>query len=145
MDELRDDGQGEATASLAFFRDHRWRLGQIITAAVTFPGLTGDDPYTLVLRDSRGARMLLSGCAAGYPGDAPRTAMQVLVEAGFAADAAAAVFTHDFVRLSRTPDGTTSLERATRLPHPVARSSPPAPSTSPLVRQGASRIREHVR
>ena len=64
--------------------------------------------------------MLLSGAAGGCPDDAPRAALQVLVEAGFAADVARAVLTHDVVRLSRTPDGTTSLERATRLPRAAA-------------------------
>lgn len=120
MEELRDDGHGDAAASLAFFREHRWRLGSVVSAAVTSPSLSGDDPFTLILRDSRGTRMLLSGCAAGYAGDAPCTARQVLVEAGFSADVVTVVFTHHYIRLSRTPNGTTFLERATEpLPSPA--------------------------
>ena len=143
-DDLHDDG-GDAMASLAFFRDHRSRLGPIVSAAVTFPGLTGDDPFTVVLRDAGGRRMLLSGAADGCSGDAPRAALQVLVEAGFAANIAQAVLTHDVVRLSRTPDGTTSLERATRLARTAGRPAGVSPTSGSLVHHDRPSTPAHVR
>lgn len=78
-----DNGLGNTTDSLRFFRDHREQLATIIAAEVSFPGLSEHYPYCLELRDEHGNRMFLSGLAAGYPGDAPRATMKVLVEAGF--------------------------------------------------------------
>lgn len=118
--DLREDAEGEAGPTLAFFRDHRWRLGRIVSAAVTFPGLLGDDPYTIVFRDDQGTRLLLSGAGTGYVGGSQRSVLQILHEAGFAPEVAEAVRTHDFVRLSRAANGTTVLEQATAAPGPVA-------------------------
>jgi hypothetical protein len=143
--ELREAGDGEAGPTLAFFRDHRGRLGRIVSAAVTFPGLLGDDPYTIVLRDDHGTRLLLSGAGTGYVGGSQRIVLQILVEAGFASEVAEAVRTHDFVRLSRSADGTTLLEQATATAAPIAspnrlrpdRALRPASSVEP--RQGRTR------
>ena len=110
----QDDGAGVSADSLAYYRDHRHELGRIVQAAVTFPGLGDDDPYTMVLRDDRGTRMLLSGCPTGYAVAAPRAAMEILVEAGFAAEIAQVVFTHRVVRMTRGRDGATVLGRAAR-------------------------------
>jgi hypothetical protein len=104
---------------LSFFRDNRWQLGRIVSAAVSFPGLLDDDPYTVVLRDDAGTRMLVSGGPSDRVGGGQRTVLQILAEAGFAAEVAVAIRSHDFVRMSRTPDGTTVLEQATGLPEPV--------------------------
>jgi len=104
MYDLRDNASGISTDSSAFFRDHRHELGVITHACVTFPGFGADEPYNLVLRDDHGARMLLSGCPAGFAGPGPRTAMQVLVEAGFAPQFVDVVLTHTVVRFSRGVD-----------------------------------------
>lgn len=97
-----DTGNGVTRDSIAFFREHRHRLNRIVEASVRFPGFDDPhDPYLMVLRDDRGDEMLLSGCTAGYPGEGPRGAMQVLVESGWPADQAALVFTMPTLRLER--------------------------------------------
>jgi hypothetical protein len=78
-----DDGRSNTADSLTYYRDHRHNLGTIVTAEVAFPGLSEHYPYCFELRDDRGNRMFLSGLTAGYAGDAPRAAMEVLVDAGF--------------------------------------------------------------
>jgi hypothetical protein len=80
-----DNGLGDAADSLAYYRNHRHELGAIVAAEVAFPGLSEHYPYCLELRDDRGNRMYLSGLTAGYAGEAPRAAMEVLIDAGFAA------------------------------------------------------------
>lgn len=114
-DELINAPGGDTAEALVFFRDRRWQLGEIVSAATTVPQRDGG-PFTLVLRDDRGTRMLLSGPPAGAIGDGASDFLQILLEAGFAAAAAQAVRTHEFVRLTRTADGTTALECANRVP-----------------------------
>lgn len=132
---LDDDGSGVTRDSVRFFRDNRERLGPIVSAAVRFPGF-GDpfDPYLLVLRDDAGNEMRLSGCTTGYAGEGPRATMQILVDEGFLAAEARAVFTAPELALQRTceapptaarrelPDPG-SRRRGARLPNP--RSRPP--------------------
>lgn len=78
-----DDGLGITADSIDYYRDHRHELGTILVAEVAFPGLSDHYPYCFELRDDRGNRMFLSGLTAGYVGEGPRGAMEVLVEAGF--------------------------------------------------------------
>jgi hypothetical protein len=78
-----DTGNGVTADSLAYYRDHRHQLGTILAAEIAFPGLSAHYPYCFELRDDRGNRMFLSGLAAGYPGEAPRAAMEALIDAGF--------------------------------------------------------------
>jgi hypothetical protein len=89
-----DNGLGKTGDSLAYYREHRHELGTILTAEVAFPGISEHYPYCLELRDDRGNRMFLSGVTAGYPGEGPRGAMEVLVDAGFSATDALRVM-HD--------------------------------------------------
>jgi hypothetical protein len=91
---LFDNGLGITADSIAYYRDHRHELGTILTAEVAFPGLSDHYPYCFELRDDRGNRMFLSGLTAGYPGEGPRGAMEILVDAGFPAVDAQRVF-HD--------------------------------------------------
>jgi hypothetical protein len=98
---LFDDGTGNTADSRNYFRDHRHELGDIVEAQVFFPGSGGPQPYSCVLGDSDGNKMWLSGLAAGYPGEGPRVAMEILVECGFDAEDARAVFTQSPVRLTR--------------------------------------------
>lgn len=117
---LYDDGHGNAAASLHFYRDHAHLLGPIVGAQVWFPGLGGPYPYCMVLHDRVGQELWLSGAAAGYPGEAPRVAMQILVEAGFPAEQAAQVFDRTALQLTRpaapAPPGPTDarLTQSTR-------------------------------
>jgi lambda repressor-like predicted transcriptional regulator len=117
------DAYGDPVAA---FRDNRDRLGRIIAAAVT-AGAPGGPGYRVELRDHRGAGLCVSGSRPGSPSDEAGWVLQVLLEAGFAPEVAAAVRTHRVVRLSRTSDGTTSLVQATS-PQPVAASSTPGAS-----------------
>jgi hypothetical protein len=87
-----DNGAGDVADSLSYYRDHRHELGMIISAEVVFPGLSDHYPYCFELRDDLGNRMFLSGLAAGYPGDAPRAAMETLIDAGFSVVDADRVF-----------------------------------------------------
>lgn len=133
--ETVDDG-------LVFFRDHRWRLGHIVSAAVTFPG-QGDDPYTIVLRDDHGTRLSVAGHSTGEIGGGRRTALQLLAEAGFAPEVAVPVHTHGYVRLSRTADGTTRLEQATAVP--AAMTSPVELQPVPALRLASAQARSQGR
>jgi hypothetical protein len=87
-----DDGQSTAAQSIAYYRDHRHELGTIVAAEVSFPDLSDHYPYCLELRDDRGNRMFLSGVTSGYAGEAPRAAMEILVDAGFSVVDAQRVF-----------------------------------------------------
>lgn len=87
-----DNGLSITADSIAYYRDHRHDLGAIMAAEVSFPGMSDHYPYCLELRDDRGNRMFLSGLAAGYAGEAPRGAMEVLVDAGFGVVDAQRVF-----------------------------------------------------
>ncbi|HUZ84091.1 MAG TPA: hypothetical protein VMU66_05315 [Gaiellales bacterium] len=122
MTELHHLGQADTDATgdgLTFFREHRWRLGHIVNAAVTFLEEGDDDPYRIVLRDDHGTRLSVSGDSTADVGGSRRGALQILAEAGFAPEVAAPVRAHDYVRLSRTADGTTRLEQATAVPTAV--------------------------
>ena len=100
---LFDDGGGITADSRNFFRDNRHKLGEIVEAQVFFPGSAGPSPYSCILGDSEGNKMWLSGVAAGYAGEGPRFAMELLVEVGFPAEQARDVFVRTPVRLHREP------------------------------------------
>lgn len=89
-----DNGSGVTADSLSYYRDNRHLLGDIIEARVHFPGSGGPYPYCFELADDQGNHMWLSGVTAGYPGEGPRGAMEILVDAGFAVERAKAVL-HD--------------------------------------------------
>jgi hypothetical protein len=123
-----DGGQGDPAASIAYYREHRHELGTIIAAEVSFPGLSDHYPYCLELRDDRGNRLFLSGVTAGYAGEAPRAAMEVLVDAGFQAVDAQRVMVDRQVVLRQAlwpPDGLDCEVASHRVEHrsaPVERS-----------------------
>jgi len=127
------DAQGDPVAA---FRDNRDRLGRIIGAVVTV-GAPGGPGYRVELRDHRGARLSVSGTRPGSRSDEAGWVLQVLLEAGFAPEVAAAVRTHRVVRLARTGDGTTSLEQATSA-QPVAASSMYATMRDPRPATGSA-------
>lgn len=102
---LKDPGTGMPRDSIACCREHRHRLGDTVEATVRFPGFEDPhNPYLMMLRDPRGNELLLSGCTAGYAGEGPRGAVQVLVESGWPPDQAALVFTTAVVHLERDAD-----------------------------------------
>jgi hypothetical protein len=94
--EVRMTGSHDRTpiAVVDFFRDYRHELGSTVAAAVTVPGVTRGDGYTVESRDHRGERIVLSGAPGGRhcsSGDAdPRPG-------GFAAEVGRVVLTHEFV------------------------------------------------
>ena len=139
---LDDSGNGVTRDSVLFFRDNRGRLGPIVSAAVRFPGFADPfDPYLMVLRDAAGNEMRLSGCTTGYAGEGPRGSMQVLVEAGFSAEAARATFTEATLALNRT-DGPPAQMAPAAAGVQVTRPGPrPAASRTPLVRTAQGRDR----
>jgi hypothetical protein len=97
-----DNGQGITAESVDYYREHRHELGTFVSAEVSFPGLSEHYPYCFELRDDRGNRMFLSGLTAGYAGEGPRAAMEILIEAGFPAADAQRVF-HDRQVIFRQP------------------------------------------
>ena len=109
---LFDDGGGITADSRNFFRDNRHKLGEIVEAQVFFPGSAGPSPYSCILGDADGNKMWLSGVAAGYAGEGPRVAMEILVEVGFAAEQARDVFVRTPVRLQREPAAGSIARRA---------------------------------
>jgi hypothetical protein len=98
---LFDGGGGITADSRNFFRDNRHKLGEIVEAQVFFPGSAGPSAYSCILGDADGNKMWLSGLAAGYAGEGPRVAMEILVEVGFPAEQARDVFVRTPVRLHR--------------------------------------------
>jgi hypothetical protein len=97
-----DSGNGITADSIAFYRDHQHQLGPIATAELRFPGFDDPpDPYLMVLRDPAGDEIRLSGCTTGYPGEGPRGAMLVLLEAGWSVEEARQVFSAATLRLTR--------------------------------------------
>jgi hypothetical protein len=78
-----DNGTGSTQDSLSYYRNNRHLLGTVVAAEVSFPGLSEHYPYCIELPDDQCNRMFLSGLTAGYAGEGPRGAMQVLCEAGF--------------------------------------------------------------
>ena len=80
---ISDPGTGITRESLEFYRDHRHELGDVREVTVRFPGYDDPhDPYLLVLRDSRGDELRLSGCTTGYVGEGPHGTMRLLIEEG---------------------------------------------------------------
>jgi hypothetical protein len=131
-----DSGNGVTRDSLAFYRDHRDRLGDIVSVDVTFPGFDEPyDPYLMRIRDADDNEMRLSGCTTGYPGEGPRATMQILLDEGWPTDWALAAFTDGRLTLSRTPD----VERSTAVSRrPPARRPDRAVHSQP-------RATEHLR
>lgn len=133
---LYDDGGGITADSRNFFRDNRHQLGDIVEAQVFFPGSAGPSPYSCILGDSDGNKMWLSGLAAGYAGEGPRVAMEILVEVGFPAEQAREVFVSTPVRLHRDlVQASPSRSRAGQIEHGQARPVLPAPSREPGLRR----------
>jgi hypothetical protein len=97
-----DNGLGIAADSIAYYRDHRHELGTILVAEVSFPGLSDHHPYCFELRDDCGNRIFLSGLTAGYAGEGPRGAMEILIDAGFGVTDSQRVF-HDRQVVLRQP------------------------------------------
>jgi len=80
---ISDAGNGITRDSLAFYRDHRHELADIREITVRFPGYDDPhDPYLMMLVDTKGNRLRLSGCTTGYVGEGPHGALRVLVEEG---------------------------------------------------------------
>jgi hypothetical protein len=114
-----DNGMGVTADSLSYYRDHRHLIGTVVAAEVSFPGLSDHYPYCFELRDDRGNRLFLSGLTAGYPGEGPRGAMEVLVDAGFAVVDAQRVMHDRQVVLRQTawpPDPALPTVRSTQRP-----------------------------
>jgi hypothetical protein len=89
-----DSGNRITADSLAFYREHRHRLGRIVAVRVRFPGFDDPyDPYLMTLTDETGDQIRLSGCTTGYPGEGPRATMRLLVEEGWPTSTAATVLT----------------------------------------------------
>jgi hypothetical protein len=119
-----DSGNGITADSIAFYRDHQDRLGPIETAELRFPGFEDPpDPYLMVLRDANGNEIQLSGCTTGYPGEGPRGAMLVLLEAGWSADEARQVFSAATLQLSRDVGSTAIRQPRSILAEPRERES----------------------
>lgn len=103
---ISDDGNGITRDSLAFYRDHRHEIGELREVTVRFPGYDDPfDPYLLVLRDTAGAEMRLSGCTAGYVGEGPNGTMRILIEEGIPVADAVAVLSVATARYVRSADG----------------------------------------
>jgi hypothetical protein len=119
-----DNGLGITADSINYYRDNRHQLGTIITADVAFPDVADHYPYCFELRDDRGNRMFLSGLTAGYPGEGPRAAMELLVDAGFPATEARQVFHDRQVSLRHTTPASDPLPPPTLPDRPQLRRDP---------------------
>ena len=98
-----DPGEGNAAASLHYYRAYRHRLGDIVDAELAFPGYDDRYPYLCVLRDRAGNEMWLSGVTTGYAGPATRAARDILTDAGFAATELEQLRTRTRLTLHRDP------------------------------------------
>lgn len=103
---IDDVGNGITRDSLAFYRDHRHRIGEVRDVTVRFPGYEDPhDPYLMVLRDAEGSEMRLSGCTTGYVGEGPHGSMRVLIEEGVPVVHAIVVLSAATARFVRDADG----------------------------------------
>jgi hypothetical protein len=130
-----DSGNGITADSISFFRDHRHQLGPIVTADLKFPGFEDPpDPYLMLLRDDDGNEIRLSGCTTGYPGEGPRGAMLVLLEAGWPVEESRQVFTAATLNLARNETVTQPTPRL-----PDRSSGPDLAVSGPAGRRDISR------
>ncbi len=113
MREIRHDSANPADG-LRFFDFMRDELGTINRAIVVLakPG-SRDATSTLLVRDTKGNSIVLTGWQAATNAQRARTAARVLNQAGFARERTDVVFDHRVVRLTRTPDGQTIVQEAT--------------------------------
>ena len=103
---IDDTGNGITRDSLAFYRDHRHRIGDLREVTVRFPGYDDPhDPYLMVLRDRDGNQLRLSGCTTGYVGEGPHGTMRVLIEEGIPVVHAMVVLSAATARFARDSDG----------------------------------------
>lgn len=103
---IDDQGNGITRESLAFYRDHRHRIGDVREVTVRFPGYDDPhDPYLLALRDGEGNELRLSGCTTGYVGEGPHGTMRVLVDEGVPVVQAMVVLSAATARFVRDADG----------------------------------------
>lgn len=111
MTDYADEGVGTTRDSVAFHRDHRHHLGDLARVAVRFPGFDDPhDPFLMVLTDTRGDRLLLSGCTTGYVGEGPHATLQLLVAEGVPVELAMAVTDAARLTLARDSDGSWLIE-----------------------------------
>src|SRR5437016_395126 len=137
---IDDTGNGITKDSLAFYRDHRHRIGDVREVNVRFPGYDDPhDPYLLVLRDGDGNELRLSGCTTGYVGEGPHGSMRVLIEEGVPVAHAMVVLSAATARFVRDRDGWMVADYTLAHTRPAPSLTPPA-AREPAVRAaGADR------
>jgi len=86
---FKDDGHGVTDLSLKFFREVKGNIGTIIEAEASQEPLRTErdkdgylTEYNLILADSEGNEIWLSGCNCGYGGTGPHGTFEILKEVG---------------------------------------------------------------
>ena len=119
MREIRHDNPNPAEG-IRFFDFMRDELTTIRRAIVALPRPgSRDGTSSLLIRDTRGDAIVLTGWQDATHVQRTRAAARILTNAGFARERAEIVYTHRIVRLTRTSDGATTIDEAMAL---VARS-----------------------
>jgi hypothetical protein len=127
--QISDTGNGVTRDSLAFYRDHRHRIGDLTEVYVRFPGYDDPhDPYLMRLRDQHGDELLLSGCTTGYVGEGPHGSMNVLISEGCPVVQAMVVLSAATARFTRDESGDWAVADYTLA---TARSGEPAIGLAP--------------
>ena len=144
MREIRHDNPNP-TEAIRFFDFMRDELATICRAIVVLaqPG-TRESTSSLLIRDTHGDAIVLTGWQNATHAQRSRAAARILTNAGFARERAEIVNTHRIVRLTRSPDGATSIEEAMGLVSQPLRMSGTAPSVV-VASAAASRVEATTR
>ncbi|BAU28240.1 helix-turn-helix protein [Aneurinibacillus soli] len=125
------DRSGSTYDSIDFFRENRHKLGQIVHAYAFFNPIDAaihnfyvpsqhfkrgvflniETPH-LVLVDTEGNEMWISGCNCGYGGTGPHGSQTVLQECGFPQKEIDNIFRYRVVKLFKDPDGNVDVHVA---------------------------------
>lgn len=73
----KDDGSGTTYRSLKYWKNQRWRIGNIIEIEMR---CYGANSHPLRIKDDAGNEIWLSGCVSGYWGMGPSGTLKIVQE-----------------------------------------------------------------
>lgn len=144
MREIRHDSAtpAEGIRFFDFMRDELTAIRRAIVVLAQPGNRVGTS--SLLIRDTHGDAIVLTGWQDATHVQRTRAAARILGNAGFARERAEIVYTHRIVRLTRTPDGATSIEQAMGFAGPD-RSPSAAGRVASVAIDGATRLEATIR
>ncbi|MBU1180407.1 hypothetical protein KJ885_05695 [Patescibacteria group bacterium] len=74
----KDDGSGTTERSLKYWKNQRYRLGQVVE--IEMRNYNTSRPHSLRIKDNNGNEIWLSGCVSGFGGTGPHGTLKILQE-----------------------------------------------------------------